>query len=108
MFSRVLERRGILVGLEVGVDELDKAVQVFGCDLQSVSLFQSDLNGYVTYSIVLLVKIVHVAVQDLNKQLHGHCGIHACIGDTERTLQTFEYSFSIAVELWKSVKIRFQ
>jgi hypothetical protein len=49
------------------VDELDKAVQVFGCDLQSISFFSSEQYGYVAYSVVLLVKVVHVAVQDLNK-----------------------------------------
>jgi hypothetical protein len=58
-----------------------------------------------TYSIVLLVKVVHVAVQDFHEQLHRHCGIHAGIGNTECALQTLEYSFSIAIELSRSVKV---
>lgn len=52
-----------------------------------------------TYSIVLLIKVVHVAVQDFDEQLHRNGGIHAGISDTERALQTLEYSFSIAIEL---------
>ena len=28
-----VKRRALLVGLEVGVDELDEAVEIFGCDL---------------------------------------------------------------------------
>lgn len=37
MFPRVLEAGCILVGLQIGVDEFDKSVQVLGCDLQGVS-----------------------------------------------------------------------
>jgi hypothetical protein len=33
VFSRVLETRCVLVGLEVGVNEFDEAVEVLGCDL---------------------------------------------------------------------------
>jgi hypothetical protein len=58
-----------------------------------------------TYSIVLLVKVVHVAVQDFDEQLYRHCGIHAGIGDTERALQALEYSFPITIELSWSVKV---
>jgi len=40
----------------------------------------------VTYSFILLVKVVDVLVQDLDKELDRHCGIHAGVGDTEGTL----------------------
>jgi hypothetical protein len=39
-----------------------------------------------TYRIVLLVKVVHVSVQDLDKEFDGYGRVHACVGDTERAL----------------------
>jgi hypothetical protein len=38
------------------------------------------------YGIVLLIKVVNVSVQDLDEELDGHGGVHARVGDTERTL----------------------
>lgn len=52
-----------------------------------------------TYSFVLLVKVVDVAVQDLDKELNGGGRLHARVGDTESALETLENAFSVAVEL---------
>jgi hypothetical protein len=107
VFPRVLERRSILVRLQVRVDKLNKAIKVFRRDLASISSDVSFWNEC-TYSIILLVEVVHVAVQNLNKEFHGHRGIHTCVSNTECTLQTFEHSLSIAVELDLSVAIFLQ
>jgi hypothetical protein len=104
MLPRIFETRRILIGLQIRVDEFDEAIEVFGCDLHIVSIERIRL-GHWTHSIVLLVKVVNVSVEDLDKQLDRHCCIHACISNTERTLQTFKHAFAIAVELWLSVNI---
>ena len=53
------------------MDEFDEAVEVFGCDLQDVS---GGHDGIIcecnTYSIVLLVKVVHISVEYFDEQLH--------------------------------------
>lgn len=59
----------VFVRLQIRVDEFDEAVQVLDRD-----------------RFVLLVKIVDVAVQDLDEQLHGHCCVHAGICNTEGAL----------------------
>jgi hypothetical protein len=41
MFPRILERGGVFVGLEVRVDELDEAVEVFGCYLRVLARYES-------------------------------------------------------------------
>lgn len=41
------------------------------------------------YRFVLLVKIVHVSVQNLHKQFDRHCRVHTGIGNAKRSLQTF-------------------
>jgi hypothetical protein len=38
------------------------------------------------YGIVFLIKVVNVSVQDLDEELDGYGGVHARVGDTERTL----------------------
>jgi hypothetical protein len=52
-----------------------------------------------TYSFILLVKIVDVAVEDLHKELDGHSSVHASICNTQRPLETFQDSLPISVEL---------
>jgi hypothetical protein len=39
-----------------------------------------------TYSIVLLLIVVHIAVKDLDEELDGHRGVHTSIGYTQRSL----------------------
>jgi hypothetical protein len=51
------------------------------------------------YCFVLLVKVVHVAIEDLNEKLDRHGGIHTGVGYSEGALQAFENSFPVAVEL---------
>jgi hypothetical protein len=47
----------------------------------------------------LLIKVVDVAVENLDEQLDADGGVHACVGDAERALETFEDAFAVAVEL---------
>lgn len=53
-----------------------------------------------TYGFVLLVKVVDVAVQDLDKELDRNSGIHARVRDTESALEALEDSLAIAVQLY--------
>ena len=39
-----------------------------------------------TYSFILLIKVVDVAVEDFDKEFDGHCSIHASVGDAEGPL----------------------
>ena len=52
-----------------------------------------------TYSFILLIKIVDIAVEDLHKELDGHSSVHASICNTQRPLETFQDSLPISVEL---------
>jgi len=58
----------------------------------------------VTYSFILLVKVVDILVQDLDKEFNGNCGVHACIGNAKGTLETFEDALTVAVELERERK----
>lgn len=73
----------VLVCLQVGMDELDEAVEVFDCD-----------------GLVLLVEVVDVAVEDFDEEFYRYGGVHAGVGDAESSLEAFEDSFAVAVELW--------
>lgn len=64
------------------MDELDEAVDVF------------DRDG-----LVLLLEVVYVTVEDFDEELHGHCGVHASVGNAEGTLETFEDTFAITIDL---------
>ena len=70
-------------GAEIGMDELDQAVQVFRRD-----------------GLVLLVEVVDVAIQDLDEEFYRYGGVHAGVGDAEGALEAFEDAFAVAVELW--------
>jgi hypothetical protein len=72
----------VFAGLQVGVDEFNKAIQVLGRN-----------------SLVLLVEVVDIAVEDLHEELDGDSGIHTGVCNTERTLEALENPFTIAVEL---------
>lgn len=84
MTFRVLQARVrlALVGLQVRVDQLDEAVQILGRN-----------------SLILLVEVVDVAVEDLDEELHGHGGVHAGVGDAESALEALKDALSVAVEL---------
>ena len=64
------------------MDQLDQPVQILGRD-----------------RFVLLVEVVDVAVEDLDEELDGNGGVHACVGDAEGALQAFEDALAVAVEL---------
>jgi len=72
----------ILVCLQVRMDELDEAVEVLGRD-----------------GFVLLVKVVDVAVEDLDEEFNRDGGVHASVCDAESTLEAFEDALAVAVEL---------
>jgi len=57
-----------------------------------------------TYSFILLVKVVNVLVQDLDKELNRDRCIHAGIGNAKGTLETFEDALTVAVELERERK----
>jgi hypothetical protein len=52
-----------------------------------------------SYGVVLLIKIVHVAVENLDEELYGHRSIHACICYPQSALEAFEDAFAVSVEL---------
>lgn len=72
----------VLGGLQVGMDELDQPIQVLSSD-----------------GLVLLIEVVDVAVENLDEQLDGDCGVHAGVGNTQCALETLENAFTVAVEL---------
>lgn len=74
--------RFVFAGLQVGVDELDETVEVLGGD-----------------GLVLLVKVVDVSVEDLDKEFDGNSSVHAGICDSQSALETLEDSFPITIEL---------
>ena len=84
VFLGVLERRVrvVLVCLQVRVDELNQAVEVLCRD-----------------SLVLLVEVVYVAVEDLDKEFDGDGGVHASVCDAEGTLKAFKDALAVAVQL---------
>lgn len=53
------------------MDEFDETVDILDSNLASVSNAGGGVYGKVgTHGLVLLVEVVNVAVQDLNKELH--------------------------------------
>lgn len=78
VFPWVLETGSVFVRLQIRVDEFDEAVEIFGRDLEHVSYNCEDWEKR-DYGIVLLVEVVHVSVQNLNKELDRYCSIHACV-----------------------------
>ena len=52
-----------------------------------------------TYSFVLLVKVVHVAIENLDKELDGDGGVHTCVGNSESPLQAFQDTLAVAIQL---------
>lgn len=49
----------------------------------------------------MLVKIIHISVQNLYKQLDTRRRLHAAISDAECPLQTLQNSLAVTVELQK-------
>lgn len=43
-------------------------------------------NRVGTYSIVFLVKVIHISVENLNKKFNRHRGIHASVCNTKCSL----------------------
>lgn len=75
------------------MDQLDEAVEVFGCYLyvalaMGLKLGGVKVGGY-TYRFISLVKVVDISVQDLDKELDG-CGcLHARVCYPKGALETF-------------------
>ena len=90
------------------MDELDEAVYVFSRDLSGRVSSRSTCgpSGIQKrqrdpYRLVLLVEIVHVAIQDLHEQLHRHRRVHARIRHPQRPLQALEHALPIPIQgLW--------
>lgn len=101
MLARVLETGCVLVGVKVGVDELDKAIEVLGRNLLRRLSQQAASRDHQrgTHSLVLLVEVVYIAIEDLNKQFNTDGCVHACVSHSERTLQAFKHTLAVTVEL---------
>ena len=52
-----------------------------------------------TYLLVLLVVVVHIAIQDLDEEFDRNGSVHASIGNAKSTLQAFENALAVAIEL---------
>ena len=93
--------RVLLVAVEVGVDELDEAVEVLGRHLEEgiVRWERLCVGGCLAYRFVLLVKVVDVAVEDLDEELDGGCRLHTGVGHTQSSLQTLKDTLAVAVQL---------
>lgn len=68
------------VALKIGMNKFNEAVQVFR-----------------RHGFVLLVEIVDVSVQDLDKKFNRNRSIHTCIGHPKSALKTLKDSFPIAI-----------
>lgn len=82
VLSGALKSADIFCCVEVALDQLNQAVDVFGCD-----------------SVVLLVKVVDVAVEDFDEEFDAHSSVHASISNAESTLQALEDTLAVAVGL---------
>lgn len=100
MFPRIVQGSSRLVALKIRVDEFDKTIEVFCCDLQIVStMIHSPEWMQTTYSIILLLKVINISVQDLYKEFNRHSRVHAGIGNSQSALQTLKNAFSISIKL---------
>lgn len=82
VFPWALQPAHVLSRIKIALDQLDQAVDVFGCD-----------------SVVLLVEVVDVAVENFDEELDAYGGIHASIGDAKSALKTLEHALAVAVGL---------
>lgn len=51
------------------------------------------------YRLILLLKIINIAIENLNKELYRYCSVHACISYPESTLQTLKNALAITIQL---------
>lgn len=83
------------------MDEFNETIEIFRGDLgMSVNLEKYVRLRSGTYSIVLLIKIVHIAVKYLNKELNRYSRVHACICNTKSTLKTLKNPLAISIQLY--------
>lgn len=61
--------------------------------------FDEPVKVFYRHGLVLLVEVVDVAIENFDEQLNRYSGIHASISNAERSLEAFEYSFTIAIDL---------
>ncbi len=55
------------------------------------------IDAVCSYSFILLIKVIDVAIEDLNKELDGNSGVHASICNTKSALKTFQDSLAITI-----------
>lgn len=90
--------RLLLVAGHIGVDQLDETVHVLGRHLSDMlAPLPSSEKMRATHRFVLLIKVVHVAIENLHKQLDRRSRLHASVSDTEGTLQAFQHALAVAV-----------
>jgi hypothetical protein len=64
-----------------------------------VSRYIEQLTPRYKYSFILLIEVVDVAVENLNKEFDRHGRVHASISDAQRTLQALENTLAITIKL---------
>ena len=98
MLPWVFERRGVFVGLQVRMNQLDETIQVLHRYLSLLAIMDHKEHRY-THCFVLLIKIIYVSVQYLDEQFDGYSSVHAGVSHTKRTLQALKNSLSVTVKL---------
>lgn len=79
---RILQPTRVLGSIKIRMYQLDQPIQVLR-----------------SHSLVLLVEVVDVAVQDLDEELDGDGGVHAGVCDSEGALEALEDALAVAVGL---------
>ena len=82
VLPRAIQPTHVLRRIKIALNQFDQAIDVFSRD-----------------SVVFLVEVVDVAVEDLDEELDAHGRVHASIGDAEGALETFEHALAVAVGL---------
>ena len=83
------------------MDELDETVEILGRDLQGLTGLarrQLLIRGS-TYRFVLLVKVVDISIENLDKQLDRRGRLHARVCNAKGALQAFQDALAVTVEL---------
>lgn len=84
------------------MNQLDEAVEILGSYLERVRNSFRIVWSREAYRLILLIKVVDVSVQDLNKQFDGYRGVHASVGHPQRSLKTLQHTLAVPVELVRS------
>lgn len=105
MLLAVLDRgRVLLIPGKIGVNQFDEPVEVLGSYLETEAVSMDGRIGerlrvMSAYRFVVLIKVVHISVQDFHKELDGCRRFHARVCHTEGPLKALQDSLTITIEL---------